>query len=130
MVGQGSRVGHLSLTAAPSGQVVSAEGRFSGDCPVKGERGSDRNLDIWAMNRNSLNKQRPYCILLSYNLQRSLQRLPAQRSERVAAVSSIPGQLQRPFSLSLQITFVPADSEFLSPKALSLMENKLLEVKR
>lgn len=36
----------LSLTAAPSVQVVSAQGRFLGDCTVKGESGLDRNLDI------------------------------------------------------------------------------------
>lgn len=126
----------LSLTAASSVQVVSAQGRFSGDCPVKGERGSDRNLDI--------------CLPTGVEPRtetRSSNRVPTESFSptvcREACRSSGPSRqsVWRPsaqslvncrdhFPLSLQIAFVPADSDFLSPKSLSLMENRLLEVKR
>lgn len=126
----------LSLTAAPSVQVVSAQGRFSGDCPVKGEPGSDRNLDICLPagvepRTETRSSNRGPTASFSPTIAREACRGSGPSGQSVWRPSALSLVSCRDhFPLSLQITFVPADSDFLSPKSLSLMENRLLEVKR
>lgn len=68
-----------------------------------------------------------------YNVERRVQRLWAQQPAVKRQLAPALANCSDHNPVSLQITFVPADSDFqsiLSPKALSLLETGLSEVKR